>query len=239
MEPLPAPPWRKTRPAKPAKPQLNQELIVETGLRIVDREGLDALSMRKVAQELDTGPASLYAHVANKEELLELIYERVLGDIEVPAPEPERWAEQLREVVIDMHRELNSHADVAKVSLARVPLGPNSLRLGEAMLAIMIEGGVPPAIAAIALDRIVMFVAADAYEGSLYTTRQRTSGMDVETFVADSFGQVADYVRALPADRFPYFTRYADELVNPGGEERFELGLDLMIAGLATHVRSG
>ncbi len=221
------------------KPQLTQQLIVETGLRIVDHEGLDALSMRKVAQELDTGPASLYAHVANKEELLELIYERVLDDIEVPAPEPERWAEQLREVVLDMHTKLNSHADVARVSLANVPLGANSLRVGEAMLAIMIEGGVPPAIAAIALDRIVMFVAADAYEGSLYRTRQRDSGMDVETFVADSFGAIADYVRSLPADRFPYMARYADELVGPGGEERFEVGLDLMITGLVAHVRTG
>ncbi|MGW5682349.1 TetR/AcrR family transcriptional regulator [Nonomuraea sp. NPDC003754] len=238
MEPLPAPPWRKTRTPKPVKPQLTQDLIVETGQRIVGREGLDALSMRKVAQELDTGPASLYAHVANKEELLELIYERVLAEIEVPAPEPERWAEQLRETVLTMHHVLNSHGDIGRVSLANVPMGANSMRLGEGMLAIMIEGGVPPRLAAIAVDRLGMLVAADAYEGSLYTSQQRSSGMDVETFVTDMFAQMEDYLRNLPPERFPYLTRYAAEMVRPSGEERFELGLDLLIAGLAAHVRS-
>ncbi|GAA2360921.1 TetR family transcriptional regulator ActII [Nonomuraea africana] len=230
---MPAPPWRKTRPVKPVKPQLTQALIVETGLRIVDAEGLDALSMRRVAQELDTGPASLYAHVANKDELLDLIYERVLEEIELPAPEPERWAEQLREAVFAMHEVFNTHADIARVSLANIPTGANAMRVAEGMMAIMVEGGVPPTAAAIAIDRISLLVAADAHEGALYRGMQRASGMAEEEFVAEHFRQVEQYIRSLPADRFPYLARFANELVRPSGEERFAFGLDLMIAGLA------
>ncbi|MEV4067335.1 TetR/AcrR family transcriptional regulator C-terminal domain-containing protein [Nonomuraea dietziae] len=238
MDPVPAPPWRKTRRARPVKPQLTQELIVQTGLRIVDQEGLDALSMRRVAQELDTGPASLYAHVANKDELLELIYERVLEEIELPAPEPGRWAEQLREAVFAQHAVFSRHADVARVSLANIPTGPNALRLAEGMMAIMVEGGVPPRAAAIAIDRIGQLVAADAHEGSLYRGMQRASGMESEEFVAEHFRQIEEYMRSLPADRFPYLARYADEMVKPSGDERFAFGLDLMIAGLAAQVPS-
>src|SRR3954469_14089866 len=130
-ENVPPPPWRKARKPVQLKRQLSQDLIVETGLRILDAEGLDGLSMRRVAQELDTGPASLYAHVANKEELLELIFDRVLGEIELATPEPGRCWEQVREYALESHRVLSSHTDVARAGLAAVPTGPNGLRAGE------------------------------------------------------------------------------------------------------------
>jgi hypothetical protein len=106
------------------------------------------------------------------------------------------------------------------------------------MMAIMVEGGVPPRAAAIAIDRIGQLVAADAHEGSLYRGMQRASGMESEEFVAEHIRQIEEYMRSLPADRFPYLARYADEMVKPSGDERFAFGLDLMIAGLAAQVPS-
>src|ERR1700712_1502826 len=116
---VPAPPWRTPRKAAPARVPISQDLIVDTAIRVLDGESLEAVSMRRVAQELDTGPASLYAHVANKKELLDLMYDRVVGEIELPTtPDPARWREQARDLLLAMHRTLSAHSDVAAVALA-------------------------------------------------------------------------------------------------------------------------
>ncbi len=232
MSEIPAPPWRAQRRSTPARKPLSRDAIVDAALALLDREGLDAVSMRRVAEELNTGAASLYAHVANKDELLELAYDRVLGEIELPEPDPARWREQILEIARESYRVLGAHSDIARVSLANVPTGPNSVKVAEAMLGVLISGGVPPQQAAWAVDRIALYISADAYEGSLYQSRQRASGKPVDEFVADFFGQVHDYYRTLPPDRFPYLNRYADVLVQGDGEVRFEFGLELLIRGL-------
>jgi AcrR family transcriptional regulator len=232
---MPAPPWRTPRRTA-AKPQLSQEVIVDTALRILDREGLDAVSMRRIAEELDTGAASLYAHVANKTELLELAFEQVLGEIKLPEPDPERWQKQVHEVARESLRVLANHADIARVSLASIPVGQNALRIAETMLAIMIGGGVPAQAAAWAVDRISLYINAEAYEGSLFANKLRDSGQAPENYLAGYFGQIADYYRSLPRDRFPHIVDNVELLMAGDGEERFEFGLDMLIRSLATYV---
>src|SRR5262249_12422691 len=144
-------------------------------------------------EELNTGAASLYAYVSNKDELLELVYERILAEIEVPVPDPARWEQQLRDMCWSIYRVLSAHNDIARVSLANLPLGPNALRLGEATLALLLTGGVPVQQAAWAVDRIALYISADAYEGSLYGVRQKASGKDMDTFVKEYFGQIRAY----------------------------------------------
>jgi AcrR family transcriptional regulator len=234
-EQIPAPPWRKQRRPASAKPQLSQDVIIDAALRILDAEGLAAVSMRRVAEELGTGAASLYAHVSNKDELLELIYERVLGEIEIPEPDPKRWQEQLRELALASMRVLSEHNDIAQASLANLPIGPNALRLGEGMLSIILAGGVPPQAAAWAVDRISLYIAADAYEGSLYLIKQRSSGKDFDTWAEEYFGQMRTYYASLPPALFPSFTKHLDAMMSGGSEERFEFGLDMMIRSLASY----
>ena len=103
-EELPPPPWQRVpqRGARRRRDPLTQEAIVEAALRVLDAEGLDGLSMRRVGEELNTGAASLYWHVGSKDGLLDLIFEHVIGEQEVPDPEPERWEEQLKEVARTM-----------------------------------------------------------------------------------------------------------------------------------------
>src|SRR4029453_13759363 len=81
---VPDPPWQAAPRARPARAPLSQDAIVHAALRVLDREGAAGLSMRRVADELGTGPASLYWHVANKDALIDLIVDRVAG--EVPPP---------------------------------------------------------------------------------------------------------------------------------------------------------
>src|SRR5262245_40912566 len=98
---VPPPPWRRApNPRRPPeKPVLSRDLVVKTALGILAAEGFEAVSMRRVAQQLETGPASLYAHVANKEELDELMLDAVLGDVPALEPDPARWTEQVKEQV--------------------------------------------------------------------------------------------------------------------------------------------
>ncbi|GAA2586184.1 TetR/AcrR family transcriptional regulator [Actinomadura fulvescens] len=234
---IPAPPWKRRRPPAKARQPLSQDLIVDTALRVLDAEGLDAVSMRRVAQELGTGPASLYAHVSNKEELLELLLDRVSGEVSLPEPDPARWREQVKEVAHEIHQVLSAHADIARVPLGMIPTGPNALRLNERLLGVLLAGGVPPQIAAWAVDRIYLYVNSDAYEGSIHVTKQRASGLEPAEYMAGFLGQVREFFTSLPADRFPATVRHAPELMSGDGEDRFEFGLELLVRGLESYVR--
>jgi len=232
-EAVPAPPWRKQRKASAVRQQLSLDVIVDTALRVLDAEGLASVTMRRVADELNTGPASLYAYVSNKEELLDLVYDQVLGEIEVHEPDPKRWREQLRELYISTLTVLERHADIALVGLANLPTGPNALRVGEAYLATMLAGGVPPQTAAWGMDCIGLYTVANAYERSLYLLRQKRSGKAADTFFTEYFGQMREYYESLPASRFPSMHKHLEEMFTGGEQERFLFGLDLMIDGLA------
>ncbi|MFI6732789.1 TetR/AcrR family transcriptional regulator C-terminal domain-containing protein [Nonomuraea sp. NPDC050451] len=232
-EDVPLPPWRKSRKPAQLRRQLSQDLIVEAGLRILDAEGLDALSMRRVAQEFDTGPASLYAHVANKDELLELIYDRVLSEIRLPERDPGRWKDQLREYMVEVHRVLGKHTDLARVALANIPSGENSIRMGEFVFGLLIEAGMSPRDASLSMDRISLYVTSDAYEGSVHFARMRGAGLtDAREYFESFVGQIAGYYRALPAARFPHITKYVDDLIADDGEQRFQYGLELLLDGI-------
>ncbi|GHJ50076.1 transcriptional regulator [Catellatospora sp. TT07R-123] len=230
---IPAPPWRRSRSSSGRRP-LSQDAIVDAALAVLDREGLEAVSMRRIAEELGTGAASLYAHVANKDELLDLAYDRIVGEIRLPEPpDPDRWQDQIRELARESYRVLSTHGEIAQVALANVPTGPNALRITDTMLGILISAGMPPQQAAWAVDRIGLYLTSDAYEGSLYRARQRAMGATEDEFIQQYFGQLGDYFRSLPAARFPFFTAHIDEMMSGGGDERFEFGLELLIGGLA------
>ncbi|NRQ38855.1 TetR/AcrR family transcriptional regulator [Nonomuraea sp. NN258] len=237
---VPTPPWRKPRRPVQVKQQLSQDLIVETGLHILSTEGFDALSMRRVAQQLDTGPASLYAHVANKDELLELVYDRVLGELDLPEPDPANWKEQLREYAVDVHRLLTSHADVARAALANVPTGPNALRAGEFLFGLLIEAGMTPRDASLSMERMLLYIVGDAYESSMHWAKMRASGeRDPQAYMEHFVAQIADYYGSLPPERFPYMTGHVDALVGDDGDARFGYGLDLLLDGMEARMPKG
>ncbi|MCX4750276.1 TetR/AcrR family transcriptional regulator C-terminal domain-containing protein [Kitasatospora sp. NBC_01287] len=228
---MPAIPWHKARKADTRQP-LTPEAIVEAGIAVLDREGLEGLTMRRVAQELGTGPASLYAHVSNKDELLELMLERISGEIRLPArPEPERWKEQIKEICREAQRVYTAHRDIAVVSLGGIHLGPNKLRISEFMLALMLSVDIPRQVAAWALDGLGQLVDTDAYEASVYTAKF-ASGVGIEGY----FEGVRDYFAQLPEERFPLFKEMAQTLVTGDGDDRFEFKLDVFLRGLETYI---
>ena len=234
---LPLPPWRRDVPkrAQVARAPLSRDQILEAGLKIVTEEGIDALSMRRLAAVFNTSASSLYAHVANKEEMLQLMFDYICGDLRMPEPEPARWQEQIKELIRGAHALMTKHNDIARAALATIPTGPNALRMSEGMLAIMLAGGVRPQIAAWSLDRLFLYIVSDAYESSLHMA-QVDDGRSEREYFDDFTNQLTEYYENLPADRFPNIRKYARVLTSGEGNDRFEFGLDMIIDGLARYV---
>lgn len=238
---LPAPPWRPARgPRRPVRqrPPLSKELIVATALRIAVAEGLDAVTVRRVGEELDTGSASLYTHVSGKEELFELVLDAAAASVTVPAPEPRRWLDQVREVAWQLYRVLTAHNDVARIALGVIPTGPNMLRIAEGLLDIMISGGVPVQTAAWTIDRLLLYIASDAYQSALFLAH-REPGQSIQEYAVKFLGDIREFYASLPADRFPHTSGNAEILTTGGGDERFAWGLGLLLDGLAAQLAGG
>ena len=228
LPPAPRLPSRGGTGRQPRQRGLTRDAIVEAALDIVDREGLDALTMRTVAHALGTGPASLYAHVANKEQLVELLVERVIGEIKVGGrPDAERWSEQVKQTARDMRRTFASHGDLARASFGRIPTGENALDGAEWLMAVLRAGGIKDSVAGLAVDMLTAYVMAIAYEDGLGVARGIT-----ETQIVDFIAQLRGYYESLPRERFPNLVDLAAELTAGDGDTRFEFGLEVLVRGL-------
>src|SRR5258708_39797434 len=189
--------------------------IVEAALRVLDADGIDGLSMRRVGEELGTGAASIYWHVRNKEQLLQLVFERVTEEAKLQEPDPSRWQEQLRAFAHRMREVLNNQRDVARLSIGRIPAGPTLAVYSEWLFALLKPVGIPDQVIAYLGDLFGLYVGAYAFEESLGTSSFTGGDLSPEAF----FGMLKDYLLSLPQERFPH-TRRAAELLfvrRPGG----------------------
>lgn len=225
---VPIPPWQRPSRSDPERTPLSQRRIVDEALALLAREGLEAVSMRRIAQALKTGPASLYAHLRNKEELHHLMLDQLIGEVTVPEPDPQRWREQLKELMRSMVRVMTEHPGSAQLAIVTVvPTGPHALRVTEGMLAILRSGGLSDRVTAWAGDLIATYTCALALETSTWAA----AALD-PTAVERRVRQVHDYFAALPPDTFPHIAALAGPLTEGGSEERFEFGLEVLVAGL-------
>jgi AcrR family transcriptional regulator len=215
---------RRTTPITPAQ-------VVDTALNIIATEGYEALTMRRLAGALDTGPASLYAHVVNKADLDELLIGRLCAELVLPEPDPAAWREQIRGVCTQLRDQYLAYPGISRAALAMVPTDLETVRVSEGMLAILLAGGLAPQAAAWAVDALLLYVAAYCLEASI--VRQRST-QDDAAWVLDR-DELRRRLTALPAETFPHTTRHAAELTAGEGHDRFDFTLALMIDGLARH----
>lgn len=230
---IPIPPWQR-RPRSPGRAHLTRDAIVDAAIRVLDAVGMEKLSMRRVGEELGTGAGSLYWHVRNKEELFQLIFERVTGHLVLPDPDPDRWKEQLRELAHQMRAMLKSHRDVARLSLGRVPTGPGFARYSEWLFQLLEPVGVPDRVIAYLGDLFGLYVGAYAFEESLGF--HSPTGEDLSPEQITSL--LRDYALSLPADRFPRTRAAVDLLFGGGPDERYEFGVDVLLRGVETFART-
>ena len=224
---------RKSKRAARSADRLSVERIVDVAIEQMREHGYDAVTMRSIAKELGTGPASLYAHVANREELDQLVIGRVSSQWRVPEPDPERWAEQLREALHDLAALMRAHPGVARCSMGMIPTTAGTLLPTERMLALLRTGGVSEQDAAWFIDIATLYVGGTVVEEDIWRARGSESHLDPEEVTEEKVvGRVRELFASLPEDHFPTIRSMAVALTTGSGEERFDFGLDLLIAGL-------
>jgi AcrR family transcriptional regulator len=213
--------WRPSRATGRRRQPLSREVIIEAAVRVLDAEGADALTVRRLGEELDTGSATLYWYVGSKDELGELVYDRVMGEVELPEPDPDRWQDQIKQLAREAYRVMLRHNDAVRLSLGRIPVGPNMLRIMEWSLELFRRAGIDERAAGFFGDIFGRYLDASVLE---VTAR---GGPPVE--------QVGAYFQSLPRDRFPNVIGLAATMMGGDDDERFEFGLDLLVRGLETY----
>jgi AcrR family transcriptional regulator len=218
---------RSTRD-RPAKAPLSEDAVVDAALAILQSEGLEAVTMRRVAATLDTGAASLYVYVAGRDGLLQAMLDRVTATIELEAPDSSRWRAQLHALLQRMHQALVSHPGIAAMTLEDPPTTEVVLRLTENLLGILLAGGIDPQDAAWACDVFVSLVTAIASEDDVRRARGRSGDTDRR----EQADEVYKTFAGLPPDRFPILSAHAAEMVAGIGAQRFDFAIDVVIEGL-------
>ena len=227
---------RVTLPGEPVpaapKERLTVERIVDTAMGLMAEKWYDAVSMRSLAKALDTGPASLYAHVASKEEVDQLVLDRISSELVVPPPDPEHWDEQLRQLMRDMLALYRRHPGSARAAVGMIPTGSGALRTMEGLLAICDAGGISPQAAAWFCDLAAAYVSAIAVEEAIWIQRANTTPAGEEPDHVALDEQLRAMMEALPSADFPFVTSMAGVMTAGDGEDRFEFGIAVLVAGL-------
>jgi AcrR family transcriptional regulator len=236
---IPPPPWQRLpeRPARRRREPISREAIVKAAIDLLDREGLAALSMRRLAEELGTGAASLYWHVGSKDGLLDLVLDEIIGENQTPAPDPARWQEQIKEVARVQRRVSLRHPYVVRISIGRIPMGPNALQYSERVLAILRAGGLPPQLAV--QGYLLLIATVNGF--TVDETGVEDSGAPDRdpARLQEAADMARDYIASLPASLFPNMTSLAGEFALADPDERFELLLDIFVDGLARRAAAG
>jgi len=135
-----AAPARPARPRREVSPELSRERIVRVAIDVADREGLAAVSMRRIAVELDAATMSLYRHVANKDELVLLMIDETIGELELPNPPPDGWRARLEVAARRLWQGFLRHRWLASaLSIMRPQIVPNALRYAEWIMRALAE----------------------------------------------------------------------------------------------------
>lgn len=203
---------------------LSKQRVVAEAIRLADREGVEGLSMRRLAGALGAGAMSLYHYVASKEELLDAMIDAVFEEIEVPSEETD-WQSAMRRRAESARDVLARHPWANGLMGSRTTPGPANLRHHEAVTACLRRAGFPVLMATHANWLLDVYVYG-------FALQEASLPFDTAAEFADLAEDV--YLPQLPPDQFPYLNESAEELVASGYDpaEEFIFGLDLILAAL-------
>ncbi|MCZ8521814.1 MULTISPECIES: TetR/AcrR family transcriptional regulator [Paenibacillus] len=212
-----------SRRARPAKEPLSRELIVKTAYGLLKEEGMQGMSMRRVAKALDTGPSSLYVYVKNLQELNAYVMDYGLSQVVWPAPGEGTWKEDLFKAMDAYLLLLYEMPGLAELSLTTIPMGPHALRLTEYLLGRLHEGGITSASAAWGVDLFLFYVSSVAFEKASWNK----NGTDQMSVIQ------AAYKSADPL-QYPLIANLKEEMFSGDTEskERFRWGLEVILQGI-------
>jgi len=207
--------------------QLSRERVLGAAVALADREGIEALSMRNLGQEVGVEAMSLYNHVRNKEELLNGMVDIVFSEIDLPAA-GEDWPTAMRRRAISARHALKRHPWAIGLMESRAQPGPATLRHHDSVLRNLRLGGMSIEMAAHAYSLLDSYIYG-------FTLNEQSLPFDSSPAkVAEVAGNI---MREMPAGEYPYLTEMAVEhAMKPGYDygDEFEFGLKMIIDGLQT-----
>jgi len=212
-----------SRRERPAKAALTRAGIVAAAVAVMRAEGLDRVTMRRLAAELDTGPASLYVYVRNTAGLHAAMLEELLAQVDLsPVTAAGHWRDRLIKVLWSYTLILLEQPGLAQSALVTRPSGPAYFRLVDGILALLDAGGVRPDRASWAVDLLLHFATSTATEKG--TREQAIDAQDEEDTLATA-------LRDAPADTYPHIAAIgAAELMS--GPGRVAWGFNVLISGI-------
>jgi AcrR family transcriptional regulator len=222
------------RPAPGPKPSLTLARIVDAAITLADRDGIDGLSMRRVATELGVGTMSLYRYVPGKAELLALMLDRV--DVPDPSTAAGRsWRETVDAAARGTYRLYLDHPWLLQVNWTRPVLGPNSV----ASMEVYVRG--LDGLGLSGQERIAIVTMVDAYvvgqarQRIQYEAATVQSGLSDEEFWAQQFPYLE---KAMTSGRYPAMATLDENTFGMGWEDSFEFGLARILDGIAVLVEA-
>jgi AcrR family transcriptional regulator len=210
-----------------AREPLSRGRIVAATVRVLDRDGADGLSMRTLAQELGTAATSLYRHVHNKGELLDLALDAIMGEVEIP-PEGTDWRTALRQMALNLRSVLMRHRDAAVLHGSRMAIGPRALDRMEYMCSTLVAAGFSTEQAAAVAATVMNYTVGSVLGEAMPTAALESSGHTWQQFAAE-MGRRVD---ALPRDRYPTVRDMLPMLLGHHHDQPFAYGLDALLDGL-------
>ncbi|MFE6338383.1 TetR/AcrR family transcriptional regulator [Streptomyces sp. NPDC057806] len=225
--------WLAPPVRQPGPPGLSRDRIVRTAVELLDAEGLQALSMRRVAARLGAGHMSLYWHVATKGALLELALDEVFGEVAAPA-EDLSWDEQLRDLAGSLRAMFGRHRWAARLIGEYLNIGPNALRTTDTALRVVNGSGLAPdqtdSAAALVLEYVCGFATAETRMIENAATAERGGAKSPD----EGFAEVSDAVRSGLTE-LASLRELAGRDIGTATQIRdrnFAFGLQCIIAGL-------
>jgi len=210
-----------SRRQRPAKAPLSRQVVVDAALQLVEQEGLERVTMRRVAQELDTGPASLYVYVRNRADLHAALLDHVLSQLALPAGR--QWRGTLVGLLADLTGLLHAHPALARSAMTLRPAGRNYLRLLDHVVSLLRQGGTSPRQAAWGADVLLLYVTAVATE---------QAGRDESIEAAGEDRHLTETLAALDGHEHPHLAWARDELLSGTPAQRLSWQLGLLIEGI-------
>lgn len=230
-------PWNRPEPRRPAG--LTRETIVAAAVAIADAEGLEAVSIRRVATELGTRPMSLYTHIEHKAELVDLMIDEVMAEALLPGEVPADWREALREIARHTRAATRAHPWIIATAFRRPLLGPNALRHVDQSLA---------AVSTLPFSferKRAVLLSVDTYTLGYVRwevlSPHAKGGRCAAGEEQPDWRQIDAYLREQVANGdYPHLAEVTKRELTLGVKpESFDAGLEWLLAGIAAEVEAG
>ena len=211
-----------SRRERPAKTALSRAAVVRAALGILKKEGLEKVTMRRIAAALETGAASLYVYVRDTHDLHAQLLDALAVDLPAPKPSP-NWRADLVHVIEAFLDVLMRYPEIARLAMGPLgtSFGPGSLRLIDSIAGLLLAGGASTRAASWGVDLLLAYAVSTAVEQAA-----RNEGGDAE------LNDLRELVESLDAKTYPHLAKLGAELISGEGQERFRWGLDALVNGI-------